>query len=181
LIEWCRSSSCSHSSLTVDFTAPDGSSHSHHLAERTITLPVPGQHATAHAPAIPARTVTLQLIIRASPDGHQTPILTSRNDLTTAEIAYRMSNRWRQENYFKYAREHFALDALDSYADHPDDLDRMVPNPPQGCRRGVPAVLSGRPALRLPRLRRGPPARLRGGLARREFPTGGSPVVGYGW
>src|SRR5665811_1802066 len=26
---------------TVDFTAPDGSSHSHQLAERTITLPVP--------------------------------------------------------------------------------------------------------------------------------------------
>jgi hypothetical protein len=25
---------------TVDFTAPDGSSHSHQLAERTITLPV---------------------------------------------------------------------------------------------------------------------------------------------
>jgi hypothetical protein len=40
-----------------------------------------------------------------------------------------MSNRWRQENYFKYAREHFALDALDSYADHPDDLTRLVPNP----------------------------------------------------
>jgi len=75
----------------------------------------------------------LRLIIRASPDGHQTPILTSRNDLTAAEIAYRMSNRWRQENYFKYAREHFALDALDSYADHPDDLDRLVPNPAKAC------------------------------------------------
>jgi len=34
-----------------------------------------------------------------------------------------------QENYFKYAREHFALDALDSYADQPDDPTRMVPNP----------------------------------------------------
>jgi len=40
-----------------------------------------------------------------------------------------MANRWRQENYFKYAREHFALDALDSYADHPDDPGRLVPNP----------------------------------------------------
>ena len=67
--------------------------------------------------------------MRRSPDGHQTPILTNRTDLTAAEIAYRMAARWRQENYFKYAREHFALDALDSYADHPDDLDRLVPNP----------------------------------------------------
>ena len=40
-----------------------------------------------------------------------------------------MAARWRQENYFKYAREHFALDALDSYADQPDDLRRLVPNP----------------------------------------------------
>ena len=40
-----------------------------------------------------------------------------------------MSARWRQENYFKYAREHFALDALDSYADTADDPDRPVPNP----------------------------------------------------
>ena len=40
-----------------------------------------------------------------------------------------MGTRWRQENYFKYAREHFALDALDSYADQPDDPDRLVPNP----------------------------------------------------
>ena len=67
--------------------------------------------------------------MRRSPDGHQTPILTNRTDLSAAQIAYRMAARWRQENYFKYAREHFALDALDSYADHPDDLDRLVPNP----------------------------------------------------
>ena len=44
-------------------------------------------------------------------------------------MCWRLSARWRQENYFKYARDHFALDALDSYADTPDDLDRLVPNP----------------------------------------------------
>jgi len=71
----------------------------------------------------------LRLIVRRSPDGHQTPILTNRTDLTAAQVAYRMGTRWRRENYFKYAREHFALDALDSYADHPDDPDRLVPNP----------------------------------------------------
>jgi hypothetical protein len=114
---------------TLDFTAPDGATHSYELAERVITLPVPGQRATPDTPGTPAGTVTLRLIVRRAPTGHQTPILTSRTDLTAAEVAYRMSNRWRQENYFKYAREHFALDALDSYADHPDDLTRMVPNP----------------------------------------------------
>ena len=69
------------------------------------------------------------LAVRRSPDGHQTTILTNRTDLSAAQIACRMAARWRQENYFKYAREHFALDALDSYADHPDDLTRLVPNP----------------------------------------------------
>ena len=114
---------------TLDFTAPDSTTHHYELAERAITLPVPGQRATPDTPGTPAGTVTLRLIVRRAPTGHQTPILTSRTDLTAAEVAYRMSNRWRQENYFKYAREHFALDALDSYADHPDDLTRLVPNP----------------------------------------------------
>ena len=37
-----------------------------------------------------------------------------------------MSSRWREENYFRYVRTRFALDA---YAAAPDDPDRMVPNP----------------------------------------------------
>lgn len=40
-----------------------------------------------------------------------------------------MTSRWREENYFRYARTRFALDALDSYAAAPDDPDRMVPSP----------------------------------------------------
>jgi prepilin-type processing-associated H-X9-DG protein len=48
-------------------------------------------------------------------DGRQTPILTNRQDLTAVEVAYRMFNRWRQENYFKYMGEEFALDALAEY------------------------------------------------------------------
>jgi len=113
----------------VDFTAPDGTAQAYELAERPIDLPVPGQHGAAGKDPSAASTLTLRLIVRRSPDGHQTPILTNRTDLSAAQIAYRMAARWRQENYFKYAREHFALDALDSYADHPDDLDRLVPNP----------------------------------------------------
>ena len=114
---------------TTDFTAPDGSAHTYKLAERPIELAVPAQPATAGTPARPASTMTLRLVVRRSDDGHQTPILTNRTDLSAAETAYRMSVRWRQENYFKYAREHFALDALDSYADHDDDPTRQVPNP----------------------------------------------------
>jgi len=113
----------------VAFTDPDGVVHDYELAERAISLPVPAARADGPAPARAASTVNLRLVIRRSPDGHQTPILTSRTDLSTGQVAWRMSRRWRQENYFKYARAHFALDALDSYADHPDDPDRPVPNP----------------------------------------------------
>jgi len=114
---------------TVDFTAPDGTAHTYHLAERLIDLPVPAQRATGRQAPKPASALTLRLVVRRSPGGHQTPILTNRTDLSAAQVAYRMAARWRQENYFKYAREHFALDALDSYADQPDDPTRMVPNP----------------------------------------------------
>jgi hypothetical protein len=62
-------------------------------------------------------------------NGHQTPILTSRWDLPAAQVAYRMFDRWRQENFFKYLREEYALDALVEYATGPDDPTREVPNP----------------------------------------------------
>jgi hypothetical protein len=48
-------------------------------------------------------------------DGRQTPILTNRQDLPAVMVAYRIFHRWRQENYFKYAEEEFALDALVEY------------------------------------------------------------------
>src|ERR1035437_8081420 len=40
-----------------------------------------------------------------------------------------MGSRWRQENYFRYARLHFALDSHAAYATTDDAPTRMVPNP----------------------------------------------------
>ena len=71
----------------------------------------------------------LRQVTRLAEDGHQTPILTSRRDLAAAQVAYWMFGRWRQENFFKYLREEFALDALAEYAVEPDDPTREVPNP----------------------------------------------------
>ena len=124
---WARSPETAFT--TVAFAAPDGTAHSYNLTERPIELAVPAQPATTDQLARAASTITLRLIVQRSDDGHQTPILTNRTDLSAAELAYRMAARWRQENYFTCAREHFALDALDSYADHPDDPTRQVPNP----------------------------------------------------
>jgi transposase len=71
----------------------------------------------------------LRQVTRLSDNGHQTPIVTSRRDLPALEVAYRMFERWRQENFFKYLREEYALDALVEYATEPDDPTREVPNP----------------------------------------------------
>jgi len=71
----------------------------------------------------------LRQITRLNPTGHQTHIVTSRQDLSPVTIAYRMFERWRQENFFKYMRAEYALDALVDYGVEEDDLQRLVPNP----------------------------------------------------
>jgi hypothetical protein len=71
----------------------------------------------------------LRQVTRRSDNGHQTPILTSRRDLSAASVAHRMFDRWRQENFFKYIQEEFALDALVEYTTVPDAPTREVPNP----------------------------------------------------
>ena len=71
----------------------------------------------------------LRQVTRRMDNGHQTPILTSRRDIPAAQVAYHMFARWRQENFFKYLREEYALDALAEHAVEPDDPTREVPNP----------------------------------------------------
>src|ERR1017187_9051601 len=71
----------------------------------------------------------LRQVTRRMDNGHQTPILTSRRDLPPAQVAFHMFERWRQENFFKYLREEYALDALAEHAAVPDDPTREVPNP----------------------------------------------------
>jgi transposase len=61
--------------------------------------------------------------------GRQTPILTNREDLSAVMVAYRMFHRWRQENYFKYAKEEFALDALIEYGAEEVSEDTDCRNP----------------------------------------------------
>ena len=71
----------------------------------------------------------LRQVTRLCEDGHQTQVITSRWDLRDIEVAYRMFERWRQENFFKYMREEFLLDALIDYQIEPEDPTRTIPNP----------------------------------------------------
>ena len=71
----------------------------------------------------------LRQVTRLTDDAHQTQVITSRWDLTDIQVAYRMFERWRQENFFKYMRDEFLLDALADYQSEPDDPTRTLPNP----------------------------------------------------
>jgi hypothetical protein len=99
----------------------DGRKLDYWLADERIRL--------EYGPRRKRKRVSLRQVTRLSDTGHQTPILTSRRDLSTLEVAYRMFERWGQENFFKYLREEFALDALVDYGTEPADAQRHVPNP----------------------------------------------------
>ena len=99
----------------------DGHKVSYRLADQGIYL--------GYGPTKARKRLKLRQVTRLTDDGHQTPIVTSRRDLSTIEVAYRMFGRWRQENFFKYLREEFALDALVDYDVEPADPKRSVPNP----------------------------------------------------
>jgi len=82
-----------------------------------------------YGPLKARRRLHLRQVTRLGDDGHQTPIITSRRDLSAIEVAFRMFERWRQENFFKYLREEYALDVLVDYGVEPADATRDVPNP----------------------------------------------------
>jgi transposase-like protein len=103
-----------------------GRAHEYDLADTTVTLDINDGPRKGE-------TVSLRQVTRRVPARHGTTrqihALTTRTDLSAGEVCWRMTSRWREENYFRYARTHFALDALDSYAATPDDPGRKVPNP----------------------------------------------------
>lgn len=71
----------------------------------------------------------LRQVARLCDNGHQTQVITNRQDLRDIEVAYRMFDRWRQKNFFKYMREEFMLDALVDYRIDPEDPTRTIRNP----------------------------------------------------
>lgn len=61
--------------------------------------------------------------------GHQTAILTTDYRLPAAPLAVAMFSRWSQENFFKYAREHYNLDRLVDYRTEAISDPLQVVNP----------------------------------------------------
>ena len=128
----------------VAWAGDDGKPRKYDLADTDIKLTVrTGKHK--------GRVLDLRQVTRRKPATggamRQAPMLTTRprDDLPAAAAACRMSGRWREENYFRYGRAHFALDALDSCATVPGDMARRVPNPAK--KAAAAAVASASKAL----------------------------------
>ncbi len=115
------------------------------VAERRFVLRqarLDGRRVAYHLHEQPVRFLNgklrLRQVTRLTPNGHQTAVLTSRWDLRDIVVAYRMFERWRQENFFKYMRQEYLIDALTDYEAEPDDPNRSVPNP---ARKAIDAAL----------------------------------------
>ena len=111
---------------TITCADDRGREHACDLADTTVALGI-------HDGPRKGQAVSLRQVTRRVPARHggtrQIHALTSRTDLAAGEVCWRLTSRWREENYFRYARTWFALDALDSHAAMPDDPARLVPNP----------------------------------------------------
>jgi hypothetical protein len=109
---------------TITCTDDRGREHQCDLADTTVALGI-------HDGPRKGQTVSLRQVTRHVPARgggiRQIHALTSRDDLPAGEVCWRLTSRWREENYFRYARTHFALDALDSYAATPDDRTGKSP------------------------------------------------------
>ena len=66
---------------------------------------------------------------KLTPDGHQVPILSTHFQGDAASQAVRLMARWSQENFFRYMRQHFGLDALAEYGTEPVPATVTVLNP----------------------------------------------------
>jgi len=87
---------------------------SYHLAERTVKL---------------SNGLRVREIRRLTEDGHQTAVITTDEKLSMLAVADRMFSRWRQENFFRYMRQEFALDHLCTHQVEPADPKRLVTPP----------------------------------------------------
>ena len=107
----------------VTTAADDGRAREYALAESDVELALAKGERKG-------QTLSLRQVTRLD-KGRQVHVLTDRQagDLPAADVICKMGSRWREENYFRYGRAHFALDALDTYAVTPDDPDRKVPSP----------------------------------------------------
>jgi transposase-like protein len=116
----------------VMYVDETGRTHAWRVADTTVDLPIDDDDqmfTMRQVSLIVANNKTGRQEHGQAASTRQIHILTTRGDLPVEQVIYRMGSRWRQENYFRYARMHFDLDSHDAQATTDDDPARLVPNP----------------------------------------------------
>ena len=96
--------------------------------------PVPGSGGKQHyeladtTVRVGTKRIAMRQVTRRKGQ-HQTHIVTTRLELSAADVAWRMFARWRQEDFFEYMRQEYAIDALVQHGTEQDNPEREVPNP----------------------------------------------------
>lgn len=123
---------------TVKHVDEHGETRAWKAADTTVNLPL----SKTGKKTVAMRQISRIVPLTKGSGTRQIHILTTLKNLSAGELIYTLGARWRQENYFRYAREHFALDAHPGYGSHDDDPERSVPNPAKDKSRQ--AVLAAR-------------------------------------
>lgn len=71
----------------------------------------------------------MRQVTRLRNEHYQTAVITDRQDLSPEKVLFLMFNRWTQENFFKYMKEEFELDALLQYGSEAVSDEHDRPNP----------------------------------------------------
>ena len=102
----------------------------------TVAVPIHGPGATRSATVrLAEKRVQLKKgpevrqIRRLLESGRQVPLITTHSRMPVEQIAGALFSRWSQENFFKYMREEFNLDALVVRGLEPQDPEARVVNP----------------------------------------------------
>jgi hypothetical protein len=73
--------------------------------------------------------VVMREIRKLSDSGHQTSVLTTNRQITTAQVGGRMFSRWSQENFFRYMVQDYDLDRMVEYGVNNETAELRVVNP----------------------------------------------------
>jgi len=105
--------------VDTELTLPNGEQLSLKLAERGSWI---GDRRTG---------LWVREIRKLTPSGHQTSLISTAYGHCDLQDAAKLFSRWSQENFFRYAMEHFAIDLLSEYETEPiPGTHRPVVNPP---------------------------------------------------
>ncbi len=73
---------------------------------------------------------SIRTIIFIGNEEHQVPVLTNlAPSAKAAKVVHCLRLRWRQENDFKYLRDHYAIDQIVQYGADQEAQDRLIANP----------------------------------------------------